>query len=308
MIAATRMERTGGVLGKFRVEGFIENTNLPAQTFNIGSHIVEYGKTDISGLDGDPVDGLLVEVTERNPKVIGTFSLPEINLEGLGLADVDRVKLEGFVSQVIPPNVFILGNQPAQTDTSTLFAGGLANDIVAGMKLETEGVLVSGVLVVTKVSFSDPIVLESNLDTIDPASYIVTLMQLPGVTVTINSLTTFVGVDSIDELTPNNHVQIRGHLNGDSALIATEVKSAQPSANVVLQGPVDQAVDPIVTILGVSIDTSGFLDDQFKGLNDLPIGRTAFFDPNGNGVSSSLVKAQGSADETEIWNQVELED
>lgn len=163
-------------------------------------------------------------------------------------------------------------------------------------------------LVVTKVSFSDPIVLESNLDTIDPASYIVTLMQLPGVTVTMNSLTTFVGVDSIDELTPNNHVQIRGHLNGDSALIATEVKSAQPSANVVLQGPVDQAVDPIVTILGVSIDTSGFLDDQFKGLNDLPIGRTAFFDPNGNGVSSSLVKAQGSADETEIWNQVELED
>ncbi len=47
---------------------------------------------------------------------------------------------------------------------------------------------------------------------------------------------------------------------------------------------------------------------QFKGLNDLPIGHTAFFDPNGNGVSNSLVKSQGSADETEIWNQVELED
>jgi hypothetical protein len=308
VIAATRMERAGGVLGKFRVEGFIENTNLPAQTFNIGSHIVEYGQADISGLDGDPADGLLVEVTERNPKVIGTFSLPEINLEGLGLADVDRVKLEGFVSQVIPSNVFVLGNQPAQTDTSTLFAGGLANDIVAGMKLETEGVLVSGVLIVTKVSFSDPIVLESNLDLIDPANNTVTLMQLPGVTVTMNSLTTFVGVGSIDELTPNNHVQIRGHLNGDSALIATEITSAQPSTDVVLQGPINQAVDPIVTILGIPIDTSGFLDDQFKSLNDLPIGRAAFFDPDAAGTPGRLVKAHGSANKTEIWNQVELED
>ena len=153
----------GGVLGRFRVEGFIEDTKFINQTFSIGTHPVHWGSADISGLNGDPADGLLVEVEERNPDVVGLLSLDEINLEGLGVTEANQVRINGFVSEVMALSAFELGNQPVQTTPATLLAGGVAGDIVKGAELEVKGVLVNGVLIATKVSFSDPIVLESEV-------------------------------------------------------------------------------------------------------------------------------------------------
>ena len=309
VIAATRIERAGGVLGRFRVEGFIEDTKFINQTFSIGTHPVHWGSADISGLNGDPADGLLVEVEERNPDVVGLLSLDEINLEGLGVTEANQVRISGFVSEVTALSAFELGNQPVQTTPATLLAGGVAGDIVKGAELEVEGVLVDSVLIATKVSFPNNVLLESDVDTLNPITKKITLAGLPEITVATNSLTEFIGVSGFDDIKAGDHLLVRGHIIANDEIIATRLSKRSPSDAVTLQGSVNAVADPMVVVLGVTVDTSSFVDDQFKGLNDLPIGRTAFFDPTSGVVPGRLVKAQGVLLGSVVsWNQVEIED
>jgi hypothetical protein len=64
--------------------------------------------------------------------------------------------------------------------------------------------------------------------------------------------------------------------------------------------------NPDVTILGVTVDTSGIDNDNFQGLNELPIGRAAFF----NAVEvGTLVKVKGRlVNGVVTWREAELED
>ncbi|TDJ71920.1 MAG: hypothetical protein E2O38_06530 [Proteobacteria bacterium] len=307
VIAATRIELAGGVLGRFRVEGFTEATT--EDTFRIGNHIVHWRKADISGLNGDPVDGLLVEVEERNPDVIGPLSLDEIDLEGLGVTEANQVRINGFVSEIMALSAFELGNQPVQITPVTLLAGGVAGDIVKGAELEVKGVLVDSVLIATKVSFPNNVLLESDVDTLNAITKKIALAGLPEITVATNSLTEFIGVGGFDDIRAGDHLLVRGRIIANDEIIATRLSKRSPSDAVTLQGSVNAVADPIVVVLGATVDSSSFVDDQFKGLNDLPIGRAAFFDPTSGTVPGRLVKAQGVLLSSVVsWDQVEIED
>jgi hypothetical protein len=65
-------------------------------------------------------------------------------------------------------------------------------------------------------------------------------------------------------------------------ILATEVERSDPKSNVQVQGFVTSAADPIVVLLGASIDTSSIPESGFLGRYGT-IGRRAYFD----GLSSS---------------------
>ena len=94
-------------------------------------------------------------------------------------------------------------------------------------------------------------------------------------------------------------------------MIASELELRSLGTDVDLQGPVEAFTSPptdSVTILGVVVDTTGILNNNFEGLDDMPIGRAAFF---ATLQTTDLVKAQGSlnlAGNTVIWGEIELED
>jgi hypothetical protein len=68
---------------------------------------------------------------------------------------------------------------------------------------------------------------------------------------------------------------------------------------------VQSVVNPNVTVLGVLIDTSPILDSNFKGPNDVVIGRTAFFSAVKVGT---LVKAKGAlSGGLMLWSEIEIE-
>ena len=65
-------------------------------------------------------------------------------------------------------------------------------------------------------------------------------------------------------------------LAGQRAL-ATELERTESSAVMVLEAPLQSAVDPQILMAGVSIDTSGLSENEFIG-NYGPIGRSTFFE------------------------------
>jgi hypothetical protein len=89
-----------------------------------------------------------------------------------------------------------------------------------------------------------------------------------------------------------------------TSIIATRVERRQADDDAVLQGPVQALADPDITVLGVTVDTSGI--EEFDGVDDAPISRTAFF----NAVKvGTLVKLKGRLDGGVVtWREAELED
>ena len=164
-------------------------------------------------------------------------------------------------------------------------------------------------MIATKVSFPNNVLLESDVDTLNPITKKIAMAGLPEITVATNSLTEFIGVSGFDDIRAGDHLLVRGRIIANDEIIATRLSKRSPSDAVTLQGSVNAVADPIVVVLGATVDTSSFVDDQFKGLNDLPIGRAAFFDPTSGAVPGHLVKARGVLLGSVVsWNQVEIED
>ncbi len=311
VIGATRIELKGALV-EFRVKGFVENTDTGAQTFTIGALTVDYSAADTGDLaGGNPVNGQLVEVKGQNALGLGgELIATKVEPERLGVANAAQAEVEGFVTSLVSTSDFDVSSQRVVTTGSTIFVGGLQGEIVVGLKVEVEGVLAGGILTATKVSFRDNVKLESDVASVGASS--LTLAGLPGITVTVDSQTEFKGnATGFGDILTGDHVRIRGRPSTGNTVIASEVDERSPDTDVVLQGPVDgppaPLADPILSILGVVVDTSAIVDANFEGLDDAATGRTAFFAAV---APARVVKAKGAlgVGGTVAWDEIELED
>jgi len=302
------IEKKNAPFPAFEVKGFVKNHNDASKTFDIGTLTVNYSNATINDMPNPATtswNGLLVEAkgstcTGTAP-VCGTLTASKVEPNGPQMQEAAEFEIEGFVTKINSPTDFVVGNQRVVTTTSTIFEGGVAGDIAVGVKLEVEGVLAGGVLTASKVEFGDSIKIEADIDTVGPSS--LTLRGLPGVTVTVNSLTHFEGgVFRLNNLVAGDHVRIRGRASSSNTVIATEVERRLAETRVELQGPIQSITgaspNQIVTILGVAVDTTGVV---FEDVN-----RATFFS---QAVVGTLVKTRGSLNgSTVTWSEMELED
>jgi len=139
---------------------------------------------------------------------------------------------------------------------------------------------------------------------------------LLGITVVTNSKTERKDLGS-DNPGTSEFVKMLGFVDGTDTVIAVRVEgedSIDPD-DFIVQAPKGQvtAVDENndrFTLLGVTVDTSVLQDDDFEGLNDLSIGRVAFYEALENGTAPA-VKAKGTYDtntNTLTAREVELEE
>jgi len=306
-ISGSFIEKKNASFPPFEVKGLVKNHNDAAKTFDIGALTVNYNSATIRDMPnpaGNAWNGLLVEAkgnTCATTPVCGTLTANKVEPNGPQMQDADEFEIEGFVTKINSPTDFVVGNQRVVTTASTFFEGGVAGDIAIGVKLEVEGVLAGGVLTASKVEFRDSIKIEADIDTVGASS--LTLRGLPGITVTVNSLTQFEGsVSGLNNLVAGDHVRIRGRASGSNTVIATEVEKRSPDARVELQGPIQSITgaspNQIVTILGVAVNTTGVV---FEDVN-----RVTFF---AQAMVGTLVKARGSLSGTTVtWSEMELED
>ena len=315
VIAAGFIERKTVPLPAFEVKGFVQNHNDATKTFQIGALTVNYNGATINDMPNPATtswNGRLVEAQGTscagNP-VCGTLTASKVEPSGPQMQDAAEFEIEGFVTFVTSTSDFVVGAQRVLTNSSTRFEGGLQSEIALGVKLEVEGVLAGGVLTASKVEFKDSIKLEGDVATINPGDGSLTLTGLPGITVTVNSLTEFEGgVSALSQLFVGDHVEVRGRQGSGNSVIASEVKKRSPDNRVGLQGPIQSisgaSPNEIVTILGVAVNTTGV---AFEDVDDNPISRAVFF---ARAVVGTLVKARGDlgGGGAVSWSEMELED
>ncbi|MDJ0973967.1 MAG: DUF5666 domain-containing protein [Planctomycetota bacterium] len=309
VIFATRIERESS-LSELRARGIVTNLSTAAQTFRIGEQVVDYSGADTSDLPGGvPANGQLVCVRGLNAlSPAGELVATEVELVDFDeLDDAEEAEVEGFVTEVISESRFRLGGQLVETNGETVFEGGSPTDIVVGVRLDVSGERLNDLLVADEVEFEAAVVLESDVAT--KVGSTLTLVGLPGITVNVNELTEYDGnASALTDVLVGDHVEIRARRIGPTTVIAVSVVEEDADTRVILQGPVDAVPapsDPLLSILGVSVDTTGLSNDDFEGANDLSIGRAVFFSEISAGV---LVKAQGDLSGSNVvWDEMELE-
>jgi hypothetical protein len=315
VIQATFIEKKPAGTVTPEVRGFVKNHNDGAKTFQIGNLTVKYATALISDMPnptanaGTAWNGLFVEVKGTNfNATTTTLVATKVEPENQGVQQADEFEVEGFVTQVIGPGDFFIGTTHVQTTANTEFRGGTIDEIVVGVKLSAEGRLANGVLTAKEIKFEDSVRLEGNIADINLVSKTFTITGLPGVTVSVNSQTEFRtnggnNITGLNDLLAGDHVRVRGRAGSSNSVIATRVEQRQVDNDVDLQGPVQAVSDPNLTILGVTVDTTGV---EFEGLDDGVIGRTAFFN---NVKVGTLVKMEGRLNGSAVaWRKAELED
>lgn len=295
-----------------QVKGIVENHNSGARTFTIGVLTVGYTGAvlgDMPNPAGNAWNDLLVEV-DGSPctQTSQPFIAAKVEPERINVANADEIEVEGAITLFTSPSGFTVSGVPVVTNASTIFQGGAAGDLALGVEVQVEGTLISGVLNATEVSFRDNVEIEGDAATVTPGggSPNLTVSGLPGITVFVNAQTEFKGgVSNLGQLLATDHVRVRGRQIGSNAVIAAQVEKRSPDTRVILEGAVQSIADPNVTVLGVLIDTSPISDGNFKGPNDVAIGRTAFF----AAVNvATLVKAKGDLiGGAVLWTAIENE-
>ena len=311
VIQATFIEKkVAGVTPEVR--GFVTGHDVVAKSFQIGGLTVVYDNNtiinDMPFPSGTNWNTLLVEVkgTVFNSGT-STLTATKVEPENQGVGNnMDEFEVEGFVTKVDGPGDFFIGMTHVQTTSSNEFRGGTIDEIVVGAKLSAEGRLANGILTAKHVKFHASVKLEGDIAAINGSSF--TITGIPGVTISVNSQTEFKADsgNTLNDLAPGDHVRVRGRVGGNNSVIAARVEQRSVSNDLDLQGPVQDESNPNLTILGVTVDTTGINNDNFKGINEQVFGRAAFF----NAVEvGTLVKVKGRLGLGILtWREAELED
>ena len=301
----------------YQVKGFITQHDKDLKSFTIGKLAVDYTDVDISQMP-NPAEklwnGLLVDVRGSQVSSGGSGSYGvrmtamKIKPEGLGTTDSEDAEIQAFVTQVLGPGDFFLGNVHVRTSAGTTFEGGTLSDIVVGSHLEVYGPLIGGIVTATKVEFDGETELQANVAAIDPGGNTLTLTGLAGLIVQFDSHTRLDGQGSprrLDDLHSGDHLSIHGRLRGGNVILATEVERSDPKSNVQLQGLVTSVTGSFIVLLGASIDTSSIPESGFLG-RDGVIGRSAFFSDLSSGKKVSV---QGNVVTTTVdWTSATRKD
>lgn len=332
VIQATRIEKkadafTSGM--EIELKGTISNLNTINNTFTIGLLTVNYSSAQIDDSLGALSNGLFVEVKSSQALADGVLiaSKVEGESEGVSGSSGSEVELEGLVTFFDPlnPTNFEVNGQPVQTSSSTEFENGSSDDLALNVHLEAEGTLnASGVLVATKIEFRHTRVrIEASVDAVDPANNTITFFLTAdnSVVVTVNALSEMEDDNgdplSLNAVVAGDWLEIKAYAVRDSSgviteIIATELEREDPPSNgrVILRGPVSEASNPTLVILGVTVDTAG--DPSFQDINENLITRAEFFSQIGTQLAAGanpIVKAKGDWTGTQIdAKELEIED
>jgi Domain of unknown function (DUF5666) len=301
----------------YEIEGLVKNHNLPAKTFEIGFLVVDYSRADISQMPS-PVNqewnGLVVFVQGDQWSLGGSapygarMTATSLKPKELGVSNIQNAEVEDFITEVTGPGDFFMNNVHVQTTPSTIYEGGTANDLVIGAHAEVEGPLVGGIVNATKVKFEGEIELQANVATVTAGNNTLTLAGLGGLTILFDSQTELDGQGSprrLNDLRVGDHLSIHGRLQGGNIILATEVERTDPQSNVQVQSFITSAADPVIVLLGTSIDTSSIPESGFLGRYGV-IGRSTFF--TGLTIGKKVVLRGTALGNTVTWSSVSRRD
>ena len=198
-----------------------------------------------------------------------------------------EVEIEGLITRFVSATDFDVAGKPVTTTSTTRFENGSAADLALNVKVEAEGqVNAGGVLVATKVQFKrqGSARIEARVDSVDRAANELVVL---GIDVTVNTTTRVedkgdqrVANFNLGNITAGDFVEVRGaELPAESNdVVASRLERRRPQNEVRLRGIVDTATSPSFSILGVTIQTTAGTDFEGTSADDFfadAVGRIA---------------------------------
>ncbi len=320
-LRASRIDRDAGTSNDFEVKGVV--SDLSATGFTLKTSVDAlladtYTVTLAAGasIPAGVANGGFVEVRSLGPVQAGNVIVAaSISVEDRLGASQSEVHLEGIVTSGAAASFVVSGTTVTTTD-ATLWTGGVAADLIPGVKVEAEGTYgADGVLAARKVSFRYSSKLQGVVSAVSAAGGAGTL-TVNGILVKVDAITD--QRDPLASIAAGDLVELRGYLGRDGAsLVATRLELRNDDRPII-QGVVtakDEAAGTI-TILGKTIATSavesgGFHDyDPSSGVDGASISKSAFF--AAITVGETVVKGRGRdtaafADPVLTAKEVELE-
>jgi len=254
-----------------QAKGTVSGLDTGAKTFSIGRKTVDYNI--LGSVPAGVVNGSFVEAKGTLRASDNALVATSVKLEDAtgGQPSGSSAEVEGYVSRVVTPNASfeLIGPNGFQTVTwtteTTAFTGGTGADILAGVKVEVEGVRkVDGTLAATKIEIrqASNVRMESTVTSVSASS-----LTIFGKTVRVNALTQY--EDSRDglktfgqaDIAVSDNVQISAFVDNTTdpgTIVATRVERVDSIAidRHVLQGIVEaKAGDALLTILGITVQT-----------------------------------------------------
>lgn len=308
-IQATYIELKSAPAGKFEVVG--PAISITPDSFMIGSLTVT--ADSLPSLQSGNIVKAEGTTYDQGTQTLTATSVA-LQPSGLRAEDADHAEIEGFVSggptgTPIPVGaIFQVDGQDVQYSIDTIFAGGAEADLVNSVKVEAEGPLVGGILMAEKIDFEENLKFQSTVDSkTDNSLTLIYPDDLTG-TSTIVVLIDPVLTDqetALVNINVGDTVKLEGRRiagSGGNSIVASSLKVLSPDTRINLQSPLDDPnpAGALITLLGVSIDTSGlnFSDE------DVAISEAEFF-IRLQSTEGIAVKAEG--DEIGGWEELELE-
>lgn len=259
------------VVGRvIQVRGIVAGTPT-ATTFAIGRKTVDFSSSS-GGLPAGVVAGSFVEVKGSIRVSDNILLATTVTLEDAtgGQPSGSKAEVAGYVNRVLTPNASfeMIGPNGVQTVTwttgTTTFTGGTGTDIVAGVKIEVEGTRKpGGTLAATKIEIrgANNIRMESTVTSVTAST-----LTIFGIEVKVNALTQYEDSRDGDKLfsqTGPHGVQVgdtlvvSAFLDNSRDPVATRVEriDALAADQRILQGPLDFALSPNLSILGITVVT-----------------------------------------------------
>ncbi|ROR35012.1 DUF5666 domain-containing protein [Inmirania thermothiophila] len=262
-------------------------------TFQVGTQTVDYREAVVDdGMPPHPWSGTFVEV-KCDPEARADDGIGDVTdcidgsgvlhatkvepaMEGLGDVDADEVEIEGFVTDFAGPSDFEVAGQPVDASGNVRFVDGTAADLADGVRVEVEGQLsAGGVLVAHKVKFKGGVRLTG----------VAQGGAIMGIAVTG------------DTLTDGQAYEVRGRWTGSAvSAVRAEPEDGFDPDDWELRAPASLAqgiADPVFELLGVQVDTT---NATFEAEDDVVLTRAGFFARLTNGTGLQSVKVKGSYD------------
>lgn len=210
----------------YQVKGLITNHKAEQRTFEIGALTVEYQDAllqDLPELSRGVWNGLLVDIVGKQvssedgsaPRL--RLTATRVRLEGLGTSDSEDAVVEGFVTRVVSPGNFFLGNLQVVSNAETVFQGGTNTDILVGVHLEVHGRLVGGIMTAAKVELEDADLHGAVTQVLGPGHFFLRNIQV------LTSAETIFEGGTLNEIVVGVHLEVYGSVvNG--TVTATKVE------------------------------------------------------------------------------------
>jgi len=314
-VRATRIERAEETLDEWSIEGFA--SGVSASEFSIGPRSVQYATAVLEDCPGDVItEGQFVEVDFDPVSNFGAgvaLIADEVDCDDDDFVGDGAAVVDGLITAVTGPNEFVVGDRPVTTNLDTRYRNGTSRDVQPNVRVEVEGVVDPGTgrLIASKVRFRDV--------EIEFAAPVAPGDIVPGQSITILGNTLVVTAQTEDDdglltngLTRPTQVEVEGYIDGAGALLATEVEEeGEPELDDVdLRGPAMAIDAPLMTILGVTVDTNGAaFEDAFGApitageffaqlVEGTSVGvEDALYDPGANVLSGGTVRIETEGDE-----------